>query len=43
MSVFDLCWINLGISIYSLNEIDFNVKVGGCSLYIFTGNHFTSE
>ena len=29
MSVFDLCWINLGISIYSLNEIDFNVKVGG--------------
>jgi len=27
MSVFDLCWINLGISIYSSNEIDFNVKV----------------
>ena len=29
MIVFGLCWINLGISIYSLNEIDFNVKVGG--------------
>ena len=35
MSMFDLCWINLGISIYSSNEIDFDVNVCGGMPYTF--------
>ena len=41
MSMFDLCWINVSISIYSSNEIDFNVKYGVC--HILSGDYFIFE
>lgn len=34
---------NVGISIYSSNKINFDVKVWVWFAHIFTGNHFISE
>ena len=43
MSVFDLCWINLGISIYSSNKIDFDVNVWGMPYTFWRLFHFRDE